>query len=170
MNDLEKIAPLFAGWEETMIWSCLQGVMGRAVWNQGRTAAAIISEHEKMLVPSGRYAPYAGIMPTTIESEKNTCPKAEIHNSGLDNFEKSGTNSARSAVAELPYSSPRPAINASRITGTVTVILAAFASAPAPPRKQKNIAHNATAIPPNTSGDIPEITPSPRALSTPSKK
>ena len=43
MPDLEKIAPLFAGWEETMIWSCLQGVMGRAVWNQGRTAAAIIS-------------------------------------------------------------------------------------------------------------------------------
>lgn len=43
MTDLEKIAPLFAGWEETMIWSCLQGVMGRAVWNQGRTAAAIIS-------------------------------------------------------------------------------------------------------------------------------
>lgn len=26
-----------------MIWSCLQGVMGRAVWNESRTAAAIIS-------------------------------------------------------------------------------------------------------------------------------
>lgn len=23
-----KAAPLFAGWEETIIWSCLQGIMG----------------------------------------------------------------------------------------------------------------------------------------------
>ena len=43
MTELERIAPLFAGWEETMIWSCLQGVMGRAVWNESRTSAAIIS-------------------------------------------------------------------------------------------------------------------------------
>lgn len=43
MTDLERIAPLFDNWEETMIWSCLQGVMGRAVWNESRTAAAIIS-------------------------------------------------------------------------------------------------------------------------------
>jgi len=43
MRDLEKIAPLFDHWEETMIWSCLEGVMGRAVWNESRTAAAIIS-------------------------------------------------------------------------------------------------------------------------------
>ena len=43
MTDLERIAPLFDGWEETMIWSCLQGVMGRAVWNGSRTAAAVIS-------------------------------------------------------------------------------------------------------------------------------
>ncbi len=26
---LEKAAPLFAYWQETMIWSCLQGIMGR---------------------------------------------------------------------------------------------------------------------------------------------
>ena len=43
MTDLERIAPLFAHWDETMVWSCLQGVMGRAVWNGSRTAAAIIS-------------------------------------------------------------------------------------------------------------------------------
>ena len=24
----ESVAPLFAGWQETLIWSCLQGVMG----------------------------------------------------------------------------------------------------------------------------------------------
>ena len=43
MTDLERIAPLFAHWDDTMVWSCLQGVMGRAVWNGSRTAAAIIS-------------------------------------------------------------------------------------------------------------------------------
>lgn len=29
-EDREKIAELFAGWEETLIWSCLQGLMGKA--------------------------------------------------------------------------------------------------------------------------------------------
>lgn len=29
----EKAAPLFAGWEETMIASCLQGVMGKIYGN-----------------------------------------------------------------------------------------------------------------------------------------
>ena len=28
--DKSKIADLFAGWEETLIWSCLQDCMGRA--------------------------------------------------------------------------------------------------------------------------------------------
>ena len=28
MNQPEKAARLFGGWQETMIWSCLQGVMG----------------------------------------------------------------------------------------------------------------------------------------------
>lgn len=31
MTDLKKIAPLFEGWEETMIWSCLDGSMGYAL-------------------------------------------------------------------------------------------------------------------------------------------
>lgn len=43
MTDLQRIAPLFDHWEETMIWSCLQGIMGRALWNADCTAAAIIS-------------------------------------------------------------------------------------------------------------------------------
>ena len=43
MTDLERIAPLFEGWEETMIWSCLQGIMGCAEWNAARTAAMITS-------------------------------------------------------------------------------------------------------------------------------
>lgn len=29
-DGLSRIAPMFDGWEETMIWSCLQGHMGRA--------------------------------------------------------------------------------------------------------------------------------------------
>lgn len=29
-EDINKIAPLFDGWDETMIWSCLQGCMGQA--------------------------------------------------------------------------------------------------------------------------------------------
>lgn len=29
LRETEKAAPLFAGWQETMIWSCLQGVMGK---------------------------------------------------------------------------------------------------------------------------------------------
>lgn len=29
-SEMEMIAPLFAGWEESLIWSCLQGCMGEA--------------------------------------------------------------------------------------------------------------------------------------------
>ena len=29
-QETDQIAPLFAGWQETMIWSCLQGYMGQA--------------------------------------------------------------------------------------------------------------------------------------------
>lgn len=29
-EQMQKIAPLFAGWEESLIWSCLQGCMGEA--------------------------------------------------------------------------------------------------------------------------------------------
>ncbi len=31
MSHLEQIAPLFAGWEETLIWSVLEGHMGRVI-------------------------------------------------------------------------------------------------------------------------------------------
>ncbi len=43
MVDITKIAALFDGWEETMIWSCLQGIMGRWTANEDGTAAAIQS-------------------------------------------------------------------------------------------------------------------------------
>lgn len=41
MTDLKRIAPLFDGWEETMVWSCLQGVMGQAAANGDYTAGMI---------------------------------------------------------------------------------------------------------------------------------
>lgn len=41
--ELEKIAPLFLGWEETLIWSCLQGCMGYAISdNEEQPSAAQI--------------------------------------------------------------------------------------------------------------------------------
>ncbi len=42
-----KIAPLFAGWNETMIWSCLQGVMGNLYVDdaaQPNSAAAVLGD------------------------------------------------------------------------------------------------------------------------------
>ena len=44
MTVLEQIAPLFDGWEETMVWSCLQGEMGRAEVNEDGTAGMIVSQ------------------------------------------------------------------------------------------------------------------------------
>ena len=34
-DSLEKLAPLFEGWEEALVWSVLQGCMGRA-WADSR--------------------------------------------------------------------------------------------------------------------------------------
>ena len=44
MVDLHKIAPFFSEWEETLIWSCLQGCMGYAIadHNENPTAAQIV--------------------------------------------------------------------------------------------------------------------------------
>lgn len=40
MTDLKKIAPLFEGWEETMIWSCLDGSMGHALCDNEENPAS----------------------------------------------------------------------------------------------------------------------------------
>lgn len=42
--DMNKITPLFAGWNETIIWSCLQGYMGHAMPDdeENHSAAQII--------------------------------------------------------------------------------------------------------------------------------
>lgn len=38
--EIEKIAPFFAGWDETLIWSCLQGCMGAAAADDERRPAS----------------------------------------------------------------------------------------------------------------------------------
>ncbi|MDR3999279.1 MAG: GNAT family N-acetyltransferase, partial [Evtepia sp.] len=43
----EQAAPLFAGWEETLLWSCLQGVMGKVYAPAGeplRAAPAVFGD------------------------------------------------------------------------------------------------------------------------------
>ena len=44
MTDIEKISALFDGWEETMVWSCLQGVMGHGEINADGTAGMIVNQ------------------------------------------------------------------------------------------------------------------------------
>ena len=47
LKQTEKAAPLFAGWQETMIWSCLQGVMGAVFTdspNRPASAAAFLGD------------------------------------------------------------------------------------------------------------------------------
>lgn len=44
MIDVHKIAPFFDGWAETLIWSCLQGLMGYAVAdNDEKPSSALIT-------------------------------------------------------------------------------------------------------------------------------
>jgi hypothetical protein len=37
---IRKIAPFFSGWDETFIWSCLQGCMGYAIVDDKEEPAA----------------------------------------------------------------------------------------------------------------------------------
>ena len=41
MTDRDRAAALFDGWEETLIWAALQGVMGRLEWNGDGSAGRI---------------------------------------------------------------------------------------------------------------------------------
>lgn len=44
IKDTNKISPLFGHWEETLIWSCLQGIMGKIYANDltAHTAAMAV--------------------------------------------------------------------------------------------------------------------------------
>ncbi len=60
MGKMEAIAPLFAGWEETMIWSCLQGHMGEALaddWEVPSSACITVGDFSFF---AGR--PYEGLV------------------------------------------------------------------------------------------------------------
>lgn len=53
-EDMIKIAPLFDGWNETMVWSCLQGCMGNA-W------ADNIENSKSAQIITGDFCFFAGI-------------------------------------------------------------------------------------------------------------
>ncbi len=53
VRDMKTIAPLFSGWEETMIWSCLSGTMGAAY------ADSPISPQSAQ-ISVGDFCPFAG--------------------------------------------------------------------------------------------------------------
>ena len=44
LKDPAKAEHLFAGWEETLIWSCLQGVMGSVFMVTSERKASVPSE------------------------------------------------------------------------------------------------------------------------------
>lgn len=43
ITDINSVLPLFDGWEETLIWSCLQGVMGKLYANDLQNPTAVLS-------------------------------------------------------------------------------------------------------------------------------
>ena len=67
---LEKIAPLFSGWDEALIWSCLQGCMGRAIADHKKDPAAA-------MLDIGDFCFFAGA-PTSVLFEKITGGKLLI--------------------------------------------------------------------------------------------
>ena len=88
MTDKDRAAALFDGWEETLIWSALQGVMGRLEWNGDGSAGRItlgdytpaeIALREADGTETGRTAPPATLEPgQTLESlYQERCPLYE---------------------------------------------------------------------------------------------
>lgn len=76
ISDKSILEPLFSGWEETMIWSCLQGIMGRAYADDGispQSAQVVIGDFsffsgkpDKALIcnkPSGRESDFIIMVP-----------------------------------------------------------------------------------------------------------
>lgn len=43
IKQAKEAAGLFAGWQETMVWSCLQGVMGRVYGDAGEDSASAVA-------------------------------------------------------------------------------------------------------------------------------
>ena len=54
MKQMKAIAPLFSGWQETMIWSCLQGHMGVAAaddWKSPSSACITVGDFSFFVFP-----------------------------------------------------------------------------------------------------------------------
>lgn len=43
ITDASRVSPLFGKWEETIIWSCLQGVMGKIYADDPSAPAAAMA-------------------------------------------------------------------------------------------------------------------------------
>ena len=56
VTDTTQIKPLFEGWEETMIWSCLQGVMGDLYADDSGDPAASSKASSKISGPEAAKA------------------------------------------------------------------------------------------------------------------
>jgi GNAT superfamily N-acetyltransferase len=61
-EDMYKIAPIFDGWNETLIWSCLQGYMGKAWAND-------IQNPQSAQIIAGDFCFFAGV--PNVELVKN---------------------------------------------------------------------------------------------------
>lgn len=70
LRETEKAAPLFAGWQETMIWSCLQGVMGKIYVTSQEdpvSAMAVLGDFCFLAGKPDRKFLFAGKMPGRLQ-------------------------------------------------------------------------------------------------------
>ena len=47
LKETRKAAALFEGWQETMIWSCLQGVMGSIYADSQENPVSAVAENQR---------------------------------------------------------------------------------------------------------------------------
>lgn len=59
----EKAAPLFENWEETLIWSCLQGIMGKIYGDD-------LNDPSSVMAVIGDFAFFAGVPNAELVSYK----------------------------------------------------------------------------------------------------
>lgn len=76
---LSAAAPVFSGWEETMIWSCLQGIMGSVYIPSGIppvSAAALLND---FCFLAGEPSPVLAALALTFAREKGYCLAVPQH-------------------------------------------------------------------------------------------
>lgn len=78
MTELDKLSFLFTGWEETMIWSCLQGLMGRGEVNAAGDAGLIVNRDFSFLAGKPDHALLERAPgPILVPRTENWCPLIE---------------------------------------------------------------------------------------------